>query len=336
MTQAEWITLIWFAVIAFGILMYVLMDGFVLGIGILFRLRAQETDQDIMMNTAAPIWDGNETWLVLGGAGLFAAFPVAYSVLLPALYLPLLLMLIALIFRGVAFEFRFKADTSKPLWTWAFHLGSVFVAFAQGVVLGAFVLGFEVSGRQYAGGTFDWLTAFCLMTGVAVVCGYALLGATWLIVKTAGELQQWAIRITQRLLLILLFFITLVSLWVPFLDTQIRERWFSWPNIAYLSPLPLLVMVCAYALYRALQQGREKLPFILAMALFFLSYAGLAISIWPNIVPPHISIWDAASPPESQSFMLVGVALLLPVVLTYTAYSYWIFRGKIGKDSGYH
>ncbi|MDX1607098.1 MAG: cytochrome d ubiquinol oxidase subunit II, partial [Candidatus Competibacterales bacterium] len=277
-----------------------------------------------------------ETWLVLGGAGLFAAFPVAYAAILPALYLPLMLMLIALVFRGVAFEFRFKADTSRRLWSLAFCLGSGVAAFAQGVVLGAFVQGFEVEGRQYAGGPLDWLTPFSLMVGVALVVGYALLGATWLVIKSAGSLQDWALRMTLRLLFGVLAFIGLVSLWVPLLDETIRARWFGWPNIALLAPVPLLVAACSRALYQAVRQRREHRPFILAMGLFLLSYGGLAISIWPNIVPPDISIWEAASPPESQQFMLVGVAILLPVVLAYTAWSYWIFRGKVSGNEGYH
>ena len=330
------ITFIWFAIIAFGIFMYVLMDGFVLGIGILFRFAPHEHDQDVMMNSVAPIWDANETWLVLGGAGLFAAFPLAYSVILPALYLPLIAMLIALVFRGVAFEFRFKAEKSRYLWNIAFNLGSMIATFAQGVALGAFVQGFEVVNRQYAGATFDWLTPFSLVTGVALMAGYALLGSTWLIMKTEGELQDWAYRLTVRLLIAVVAAIILISVWVPFLDTDIGNRWFSWPNIIFLSPVPILVGAMAVGLLRAVDQRETYLPFILAMGLFLLGYAGLAISIWPNIIPPDISIWEAASPPESQIFLLVGVIFLIPIILGYTAYSYWVFRGKVKQDAGYH
>jgi cytochrome d ubiquinol oxidase subunit II len=330
------ITFIWFAIIAFGVIMYVLMDGFVLGIGILSWRTSSETDRDIMMNSVAPIWDGNETWLVLGGAGLFAAFPMVYSVVLSALYLPLIIMLIALIFRGVTFEFRFKAETHKYLWNASFFLGSLIATFAQGVVLGAFVQGFHVVNRQYAGGPFDWLTPFSLMVGVALVCGYALLGSTWLIMKTEGSLQDRAYRTTTKLMMAVIGFIALISIWVPFLDADIRDRWFSWPNIAYLSPVPLLVAVAALALYHAVQHRLPYRPFILAMGLFLLGYAGLAISIWPNIVPPDISIWEASSPLESQLFLLIGVAFLIPIILMYTAYSYWIFRGKVTQDMGYH
>lgn len=335
--MAEAVTFIWFAIIAFGIFMYVLMDGFVLGMGMLFRTLAhEEHERDILMNSVAPIWDGNETWLVLGGAGLFAAFPLAYAVVLPALYLPLLVMLIALVFRGVAFEFRFKAERSRFLWNTAFMLGSVLATFAQGVALGAFVQGFEVAGRQYAGGALDWLTPFSLVTGVALCCGYALLGATWTIMKTEGGLQTRAYAYSRWLLFAVLGFIVVISVWVPLLDATIRARWFGWPNLVLLSPVPLLVAAVAYFMLRALGGRATYAPFLLAMALFVLGYAGLAISIWPNIIPPDVSIWQAASPPESQMFLLVGVAFLIPTILAYTAYSYWVFRGKVTRDAGYH
>ena len=328
--------LVWSAVIGFGVVMYVLMDGFDLGVGILFLAVRSERDRDQMMNSVAPIWDGNETWLVLGGTSLIAAFPLAYAVILPALYLPILLMLIALIFRGVAFEFRFKAQRSRPVWTWAFALGSILATFAQGVVLGAFVQGFEVENRQFAGGPLDWLTPFGLTTGLALVAGYGLLGSTWLIMKTDGRLQSWAYEATVVLLVIVLAFMGVVSLWVPFLDTDIAARWFAWPNIVYLSPVPILVALTAFALYRAAKALLEVAPFLLAVALFLLGYLGLVISLWPNIVPPAVSIWEAASPPETQLFLLVGVAVLIPLILAYTAWSYWIFRGKVGDAAGYH
>ncbi len=328
--------LIWSGVIAFAVFMYVLMDGFDLGIGILFQSVPTDDERDTMMNSVAPIWDGNETWLVLGGGGLLGVFPLAYATILPALYLPVIIMLVALVFRGVAFEFRFKAMRSKGVWNWAFCLGSLVASFSQGVVLGAFVQGFEVVDRAYAGGPFDWLTPFSILAGLGVTAGYALLGATWLIMKTEGPLQNWAYRISLPLLLTVIGFMAAVSLWVPFLDTEIRERWFAWPNIAYLAPVPLLVAATTFGLYRALMTQRERLPFLLSMVLFLLGYAGLGISLWPNIVPPDISIWDAASPPETQGFMLIGVALMMPFVLGYTAYVYWVFRGKVVPDAGYH
>ena len=328
--------LIWAGVIAFAVCMYVLMDGFDLGIGILFQAVPTDSERDIMMNSVAPVWDGNETWLVLGGGGLLGVYPLAYATLLPALYLPIIVMLVALVFRGVAFEFRFKAIRGKFVWNWSFCLGSLVAAFSQGVVLGAFVQGFEVVDRSYAGGPFDWLTPFSILVGFGVTAGYALLGSTWLIMKTDGPLQRWAYKVSLPLLIAVLGFMVAVSLWVPLLDADIGRRWFSWPNILYLSPVPILVVLATVWLVRALLTDRERLPFLLTLFLFLLGYAGLAISLFPNIVPPDITIWDAASPPETQLFMLVGVAIMMPFVLGYTAYAYWVFRGKVDPHAGYH
>ena len=333
---SEALTLIWFLIIAFAVFMYVLLDGFVLGIGILFSSIPGEEERDTAMQSVAPIWDGNETWLVLGGVGLFAAFPIAYSIILPAFYIPLSTMLLALVFRGVAFEFRFKATTHRHRWSIAFAAGSTIAAFAQGVTLGALVQGIAVADRHFAGGTFDWLTPFSAFTGFAVAAGYALLGATWLVMKTDGELLQRAYRAAAALDIAVLGALAIISAWVPFLSAQIGERWFSWPNIALLSPAPLFTAIAGFALWRSVRARQTLPPFILAMALFFLGYSGLAISIWPNIVPPSVTIWAAASPPESQLFLLIGVLFLLPIILGYTAFSYWIFRGKVGRDSGYH
>ncbi len=328
--------LVWGVIIAFGVCMYVLMDGFDLGIGILFNAAPGDRERDLMMNSVAPIWDGNETWLVLGGAGLFAAFPLAYAVILPALYIPLTVMLIALIFRGVAFEFRFKATESRIWWDRAFHYGSLVATFAQGVVLGAYVQGFEVVGRRFVGGTWDWLTPFSLMTGVALIAGYALLGSTWLVLKTEGDLRHWAGQWSLRLVVAVAAFMALVSAWVPFLDTDIVERWFSLPNILFLWPVPAAVAALTILLYRSIWLGHDGWPFLLAMALFLLGFLGLGISLWPNVIPPDITLWQAASPPESQIFLLVGIAILVPVILFYTGYTYWIFRGKVEAKIGYH
>jgi len=328
--------LIWAAIIAFGVFMYVFMDGFDVGIGILFQAAPTDEDRDLMMNSVAPVWDGNETWLVLGGGGLLAAFPLAYAVILPALYIPVLVMLIALIFRGVAFEFRFKSQRTRLFWDRAFCLGSIAATFSQGVILGAFIRGFEVVERSYAGGPLDWVSAFSLVTGLGLLGGYALLGSTWLIVKTEGALQDWAYRAARVILLVVLVFVAVVSLWTPLMDEAIAERWFSWPNIAYLSPVPIVTAAVAFILYRAIETRREILPFICALGLFALSYMGLAISLWPNVIPPDISIWEAASSPEAQRFLLYGVAVLIPVTLGYTAYSYYVFRGKVRPGEGYH
>ncbi len=337
MTLATVLPVLWFGVIGFGVLMYVLLDGFVLGLGILAPFAQDEHQLDHMMNTAAPIWDGNETWLVLGGAGLLAAFPKAYALLLSTLYLPVLLMLVALIFRGVAFEFRFKATRGKPFWGAAFALGSMFAAFAQGLILGALVEGNAVQGGKYLHGAFAWFSPFSMLTGIALLFGYALLGATWLVLKTEGRLQQLARTLARPLVLVVVAFMALVSAWLPFLDSRIMARWFEDGNFWWLAPVPLLALANAYALLRAtMRQDRDALPFVLTLAFFALGFAGLVLGIWPNIVPPDLSIWDAASSTSSQLFVGVGIVFLLPAILGYTWWSYRVFRGKVAADSGYH
>ncbi|WP_349370789.1 cytochrome d ubiquinol oxidase subunit II [Salinarimonas sp.] len=336
---ALWLPLIWAGLIAVAVIMYVIMDGFDLGVGILFRPAQRENWRDRMMISVAPIWDGNETWLILGGGGLFAVFHLAYAVLMPALYVPIIVMLLALIFRGVAFEFRFKADASKFLWDASFHYGSLVATFAQGVVLGTFVQGFTVVGREFAGGTFDWATPFAMMTGVGLVAGYGLLGATWVVMKTTGELEMWARRKAYRYLLGSVVAMAVVSVWVPFLGVEIEERWFSTPNIYYLAPIPLLTALVAFGVWRALVNERHYAPFFLSIALFLLGFLGLGVSLFPYIVPPTITIWEAANTVNSQLFALVGFSVVLPVMLGYTAYVYWVFRGKVAEDleeSGYH
>ena len=329
--------LIWAVVIIFGIMMYVVMDGFDLGIGILFPFVKGERDRDVMMNTVAPVWDGNETWLVLGGAALFGAFPLAYAVVLEALYLPLILMLVGLIFRGVAFEFRFKAKADKRhLWDKAFIWGSLVATFFQGVALGAFIEGFKVVDRRYAGGTLDWLTPFAIFSGLGLIVAYALLGCTWLIMKTEGKLQEQMHNLARPLALVLLVVIGIVSLWTPLAYPDIAHRWFSMPNLLWFMPVPLLVLVTFYGLLRAVARNAHYTPFLLTLVLIFLGYSGLGISLWPNIIPPAISIWDAAAPPQSQGFMLVGTLFILPFILGYTYWSYYVFRGKVTHEDGYH
>jgi cytochrome d ubiquinol oxidase subunit II len=328
---------IWAVIIAFGLMMYVIMDGFDLGIGILFPFVADRTDRDTMVNTVAPVWDGNETWLVLGGAALLAAFPLAYSVLLSALYLPLILMLAGLIWRGVAFEFRFKADDAhKPFWDKAFAWGSYIATVSQGVCLGAFINGFAVTGPSYDGGVLDWLTPFSLFTAVGLIAAYALLGSTWLIMKTEGALQRRMFTLARVLLPVMLVIIGIVSLWTPLTHGDVAERWFTFPNLLFFAPVPLLVLACAAAMWRALGREAHLAPFLLALAILFLGYSGLAISLWPNIIPPSISIREAAGPPESMGFALVGALFIIPFILTYTAWSYYVFRGKVRAGEGYH
>ena len=331
------LSLIWAVIIAFGVMMYVVMDGFDLGIGMLFPFVGDDGERDVMMNTVAPVWDGNETWLVLGGAALFGAFPLAYAVVLSALYLPLILMLLGLIFRGVAFEFRFKAKAAKRhIWDKAFIGGSLTATFFQGVALGAYIDGFEVVDRAYAGGALDWLTPFSLFCGLALIAAYALLGCTWLIMKTEGRLQQQMHDLARPLVFVLLAVTGIVSLWTPLAHAEIAARWFSLPNLFWFMPVPVLVVVCTWALLRAVARNANYSPFLLTLTLIFLGYSGLGISLWPNIIPPSVSIWDAAAPPQSQGFILVGALFIIPFILMYTAWSYYVFRGKVRVEDGYH
>ena len=323
-------------IIAFAVFLYVVMDGFDLGVALLFPLPPERAHRDVMMNSVAPVWDGNETWLILGGGALFAPFPLAYAIVLPALYAPLIAMLLGLVFRGVAFEFRWRTERGRFLWDFAFFGGSLVAAFAQGVALGALLQGITVEGRAYGGGWWDWLTPFSMLTGVAVLSGYALLGATWLLMKTEGELHDSARRWSWWFSLSTLGFIGLVSLATPFLEGAYWRRWFEWPNIAIVAPVPLAVAATALLLFRALAQKHERTPFLLSLGLFFLCFLGLGVSIWPFIVPGRVTIWEAAAPEASQAFMLVGVSILVPIILVYTAYAYWVFRGKVDPNAGYH
>ena len=327
---------IWAALIAFAVLAYVVLDGFDLGIGILFPLIKGKPNRDLAMNSVAPIWDGNETWLVLGGGGLFAVFPLAYATILPALYAPLIAMLIGLIFRGVAFEFRWRTARARVLWDWGFIGGSIVAAFAQGIALGALVQGIEVADRAYAGGWWDWLTPFSVLTGVALIVGYALLGATWLVMKTEGDLQRRARRYAKAAGIATLALIGAVSLATPFLHPAYLERWFAWPTAVFSGIVPALVLGCAWALYRGLKDERDVLPFLASLGLFVLSYAGIGISFYPYMVPHSITIWQAAAPDESLWFLLVGAVVLIPMILVYTAHAYWVFRGKVDPSEGYH
>ena len=332
------LSIIWFVIIVFATLMYIVMDGFDLGIGILFPFTRSPQDRDLMVNSVAPVWDGNETWLVLGGAGLFGAFPLAYAVIIDALTIPLTLMLVGLIFRGVAFEFRFNATPShRPFWDKAFMCGSILATFCQGIVVGAVINGFEVTGRTYSGGPFSWLTPFTLFCGVGLVVAYALLGATWLVMKSESTLQHTMRRTARGLLLTLLAVIAVISLWTPLVHSQIAERWFSLPNLYYLLPVPLLVIIASALLWRHLGRDTSHVqPFILTLVLIFLGFSGLGISIWPAIIPPSITLWQAAAPEQSQEFMLIGALFIIPVILVYTFWSYYVFRGKVPQDEGYH
>jgi len=328
--------LIWYGLIGTALFLYVLLDGFDLGLGILFPFAPSDKCRDRMMNSIAPFWDGNETWLVLSGGGLFAAFPLAYAILMPAFYIPVILMLLGLIFRGVAFEFRFKATgRSRRIWDYAFHFGSLAASFMQGMILGAFVRGVEIEGRSFAGGAFDWLNAYSVMTGVAVVFGYALLGATWLVMKTDGITQDWARKCTAYVLGYVGLFLGIVSISMPMMNEDVRALWFSLPNLFYLLPVPLLTASLFVMIWRDLHRGREVRPFLMSIGVFLMGYIGLGISLWPWLIPFEITFRQAAAAPTSQSLLLVGTAIMLPLVLTYTAFCYYLFRGKASHESAY-
>lgn len=331
---AFWLPVIWAGVLAVAVIMYVIADGFDLGVGILFDAADEKNWRDRMMFSVAPIWDGNETWLILGGAGLFCVFSLAYAILMPALYMPMLIMVIALVFRGIAFEFRFKAEASQRIWDNSFHYGSFVATFAQGIVLGAFVQGFHVTenGRAFAGGAWDWLTPFSLMTGVGLVCGYGLLGATWLVMKTTGDLEAWARRKAVGYLLKTMGCMAVISLWVPFLGRGIQDRWFAFPNFLFLAPIPILTVYMAFRLLIALEDDKQNEPFFLTIGLFLLGFLGLGVSLFPYLVPPNLTIWHLANTPEAQLFVALGYIVALPVTFAYTAYAYWVFRGKVAEE----
>jgi cytochrome bd ubiquinol oxidase subunit II len=333
------LTLIWAFLIAFAVLVYVVLDGFDLGLGMLFLAEPVEKDRDVMMNSVAPVWDGNETWLVLGGGGLFAAFPLAYALILPALYVPLIVMLLALIFRGVAFEFRWRTKRWRGVWDIAFIGGSAAAALSQGIALGGLLQGIDIdkAARSYAGGWWDWLTPFSVMVGIAVMVGYMLLGATWLVMKTTGPLQERMRRRAWLLGLATVAFIGIVSLWTPFLQDGYYSRWFGGLNIILAAGVAAAVLALAFGMFRTLMvRHHDYWPFLFALGMFVLGFGGLGYSMFPYIVPVEVTIWEAAAPEMSQLFMLVGAAFLIPIILAYTAYAYWVFRGKIDPEEGYH
>jgi len=327
---------LWTIILGTGVFLYVLLDGFDLGVGILYGFAPDLPSRNLVMNSIAPIWDGNETWLVLGGVGLMAAFPLAFAIILPAVYFPILIMLLSLVFRGIAFEFRYKDAEHRTFWDHAFCYGSTLATLAQGIVLGAFIQGFETDGRHFSGGSFDCFTPFSLFTGLALLFGYSLLGAGWLVLKTEGPLQDWARHLGRWCFFGVLVAVTAVSLWTPLLAPSIASRWFSWPNIAILSPVPIITLGLAIWEWRSLNNRSEAAPFIAAIGLFLMSYIGIAISLWPLIVPYKFTLWQAASSVNTQAFLLIGTLFLLPIILMYTGWSYWVFRGKVRADIGYH
>ena len=331
-----WLPVITAAVIGVAVAMYVVMDGFDLGVGILFPFFAQESERDQMMNSVAPFWDGNETWLVLGGNGLFVAFPLAYSIIAPALYVPLFTMLLALVLRGVAFEFRWIAKPHHEKWDVAFAAGSTIAAFAQGVMVGGLLTGIKVEHGQFSGSAFDWLTPFSLMCGFGLVIGYALLGACWLTMKMSGELEAKARKFASPLLAGLVALIALVSVWTPLEHPFVAQRWFAWPNLLYLSPVPLITAVFVFMCWRGMRAGHPTQAFYSAVSLFVVSFLGLIISMYPYLVPTSLTLWQAAASVESQMFLFIGTVILIPFILGYTVFVYYTFRGKVREAEGYH
>ena len=329
------LTVIWAFIIAFAVFAYVVMDGFDLGIGILFPTFRVGQGRNRAMNSIAPVWDGNETWLVLGGGGLFAAFPLAYAVILPATYPLMIAMLLGLVFRGVAFEYRWRDPAHQSFWDTAFFGGSVVAAMSQGMILGALLQGIDVEGRAYSGRWLDWLTPYTFLTGLGTVAGYALLGSTWLIWKLDGGVQNHARYVAKRAAIATIVLMGAVSLYNIALNAEYAERWLTAPEIYYALPVPIITAIIAISMLRAITKERNSKPFWLAIALFFLGMAGLGVTIFPYVVPPGITIWDAAAPERSQIFMLVGVAITMPLIIAYTVWAYLVFRGKVGED-GYH
>ena len=329
------LTMVWAFIIVFAVFVYVVMDGFDLGIGILFNGFKVGPERDTAMNSIAPVWDGNETWLVLGGGGLLAAFPLAYGVIFSGLYAPIIAMLLALVFRGVAFEFRWRDPAHRARWDLAFTGGSFVAAFSQGVVLGALLQGIKVSNRIYAGGWWDWLTPFSMITGASVVIAYCLLGATWLILKTEGDLQRHAMRLAWKFGYATLGAIVVVSIATPLLGGIYFDRWLSYPNILEVAIVPVLVAAASIAFVRSMRAGREMAPFLLTLFVFLLCFVGLSISVYPYVVPGAVTIWEAATDRSSQVFMLVGTVIVMPLILAYTGWAYWVFRGKVNA-AGYH
>jgi cytochrome d ubiquinol oxidase subunit II len=330
------LAVVWVGILGFAVLTYVVLDGFDLGIGILFPFAEETVDRDVMMNSVAPVWDGNETWLIVGGGGLFAVFPLAYAVILPALYMPIILMLLALVFRGVAFEYRWRTVRWQKVWDIAFSGGSVVAAMMQGITLGALVQGIEIAGRSYSGGWWDWLTPFSLLIGCAVIIGYALLGATWLVLKTDGGVQARMRHYARLTAIGTLGMIFLVSVLTPFQDGVYFQRWFAWPTIVLSLIMPVLLLLVSRGLFKGLSEHQELTPFVYSLLLFVLCFIGVGISFYPYLVPPSLTLWDAAAPDSSLKFTLVGTVVLVPMILLYTGYAYWTFRGKISPTDGYH
>ena len=328
------LVIIWAGLVGLVMILYVILDGISLGVGLLFPTARDEKERDMLMGSIAPVWDANQTWLVFGGGAIFAAFPVVYGVLSSALYIPLVSFVGSLIFRGVAFEFRAHASR-KGVWNKAFFWGSLVAVFSQGLTLGGILAGIKVADGRFAGGAMDWLNPFSVMVGVALMPGYALLASTYLILKTTGPVQRRAYGQALWSGLAVLGFMAVVTVWTPWHYELVWVNWFAAPRIYFVWAFPLLGLLAAYKLIRSIKFKQEVMPLACSVALFLAGYLGLATSLYPFAIPPTVTIWQAASQRETMRFILWGTIIVLPLVIGYTSYSYAVFRGKVGEE-GYH
>jgi cytochrome d ubiquinol oxidase subunit II len=326
--------LVWAALVALTMILYILLDGISLGVGLLFPTAADEQERNLMMGSIAPVWDANQTWLVFGGGAIFAAFPIVYGVLSSALYLPLMTFIAGLIFRGVTFEFR-AHSARKKVWNKAFFFGSLIAVLSQGFTLGGILTGIKISGEHFAGGPFDWLNPFSVMVGIALIPGYIMLASAYLIIKTTGPVQERAYKQAFGSSMAVLGFMAVVTIWTPFHYPLVWTNWFSAPRIYFVWIFPLMGLVAAFLLVKSLKGNREMMPLLYGIGLFLSGYLGLATSLYPYAIPPTITLYDAAAQFETLRFTLWGTALVLPVVLAYIIYSYSVFRGKVSPEGYY-
>jgi cytochrome d ubiquinol oxidase subunit II len=318
--------------VAFAMTLYVLLDGFDLGVGALLLFQSDETQRDRMVDSITPTWDGNETWLIMAGVGLLAGFPIAYGILLPALYLPLIAMLLSLGLRGVSFEFRYQVDRARRIWDVAFGVGSIVAALMQGLIVGALVQGVAVTGDYFSGSVIDVFRPFCLLTAVAVLSGYVVLGAGWLHFKASAKLQRFAETSLSVGLPVFVGLAVIACSAAVFVQARVQAAWSAHPLV--LGALAAAFFAAAAILFRSIGREPAIRPFLLGLILFACGVGGLAIVIFPHIVPFQLSLWDVASATLSHVFMLVGAAVVTPIVLAYSAFAYHVFRGKT-PDQGW-